>query len=179
MQRLSRRLAGLLAGTASRARARRPPAGELSTPADRALIVHELAPDFDLVPVAPSARIVEVDEELVRLTEQQKQLLEGLAESPASSSGRSRNREDTDRVRRGDQAGRRRQADARSSATGRGSPTTFDRRSSTTGYGRPPARADARADLARPAAGSTSVRRAARSVRHLLPAGRDRRARRP
>ena len=46
---------------------------------ERSLIVHELAPDFDLVP-SLRARISEVDDELVRLTEQQKQLLDGLAD---------------------------------------------------------------------------------------------------
>jgi Nuclease-related domain/UvrD-like helicase C-terminal domain/AAA domain len=51
------------------------------TLADRSRIVHEIAPDFDLVPTL-RARVAEVDEELVRLTERQKELLEGLIDEP-------------------------------------------------------------------------------------------------
>ncbi len=54
---------------------------ETLTPAERSQIVHELAPDFDLVP-SLRARISEVDEELVRLTERQKELLDGLVDEP-------------------------------------------------------------------------------------------------
>jgi Nuclease-related domain len=49
--------------------------------AARSLIVHQLAPDFELVP-SLRARLHEVDEELIRLTEQQKELLRGLEETP-------------------------------------------------------------------------------------------------
>jgi superfamily I DNA/RNA helicase len=55
----------------------RPP--EDLSPNDRSRLVYAIAPDFDLVPTLRS-RISEVDEELVRLTERQKELLEGLAE---------------------------------------------------------------------------------------------------
>jgi hypothetical protein len=48
---------------------------------ERSLILHELAPDFDLVPTL-RARISEVDDELIRLTEQQKELLDGLLDQP-------------------------------------------------------------------------------------------------
>ena len=51
------------------------------SPQDRSSIVHELAPDFELVP-SLRARVSQVDEELIRLTEQQKQLLDGLADQP-------------------------------------------------------------------------------------------------
>ena len=49
--------------------------------ADTSKVLHELAPDFDLV---PSLRAVlnQVDDELIRLTDQQVELLEGLRESP-------------------------------------------------------------------------------------------------
>jgi hypothetical protein len=50
-------------------------------PAARSRILHELAPDFDLVPTL-RARVHEVEEELVRLTERQKELLDGLVETP-------------------------------------------------------------------------------------------------
>lgn len=50
-------------------------------PAARAQVVRELAPDFDLIP-SLRARISEVDEELVRLTERQKELLEGFVDEP-------------------------------------------------------------------------------------------------
>jgi hypothetical protein len=50
-------------------------------PTNRARIVRELAPDFDLIP-SLHARISEVEEELVRLTERQKELLEGLVDEP-------------------------------------------------------------------------------------------------
>jgi hypothetical protein len=49
--------------------------------AARSLILHELAPDFELVP-SLRARLHEVDEELIRLTAQQKELLRGLVETP-------------------------------------------------------------------------------------------------
>jgi hypothetical protein len=49
--------------------------------AARSLIVHQLAPDFELVP-SLRARLHEVDDELIRLTAQQKELLAGLAETP-------------------------------------------------------------------------------------------------
>lgn len=49
--------------------------------AARSLILHELAPDFDLIPTL-RARVHQVDEELVRLTERQKELLDGLVETP-------------------------------------------------------------------------------------------------
>jgi hypothetical protein len=47
----------------------------------RSRIVHELAPDFELVP-SLRARLFEVEDELVRLTAQQKELLRGLVETP-------------------------------------------------------------------------------------------------
>jgi hypothetical protein len=47
----------------------------------RSLILHELAPNFELVP-SLRARLHEVDEELIRLTAQQKELLRGLVETP-------------------------------------------------------------------------------------------------
>jgi hypothetical protein len=47
----------------------------------RSLIIHQLAPDFELVP-SLRARLHEVDEDLIRLTEQQKELLRGLQETP-------------------------------------------------------------------------------------------------
>jgi hypothetical protein len=50
-------------------------------PAERSAIIRELAPDFDLVP-SLRARIFEVDEELVRLTNRQKELLDGLVDEP-------------------------------------------------------------------------------------------------
>ena len=56
-----------------------PPAG-LSR-GDRSRIVHEIAPDFDLVP-SLRAVLSEVEDELVRLTDQQVELLEGLIDSP-------------------------------------------------------------------------------------------------
>jgi hypothetical protein len=54
---------------------------ETLMPSERARIVHELAPDFDLVP-SLRARIFEVEEELVRLTQRQKELLDGLVDEP-------------------------------------------------------------------------------------------------
>jgi hypothetical protein len=51
------------------------------SPSSRAAIIRELAPDFDLVP-SLQARVSEVEDELVRLTEQQKELLGGLADRP-------------------------------------------------------------------------------------------------
>jgi hypothetical protein len=56
------------------------PAQEIPS-AVRSRILHEIAPDFDLVPTLRS-RLVEVDEELVRLTERQKELLDGLVDEP-------------------------------------------------------------------------------------------------
>jgi hypothetical protein len=47
----------------------------------RSKIVHALAPDFELVP-SLRARLQEVDEELIRLTEQQTQILRGLIDEP-------------------------------------------------------------------------------------------------
>jgi hypothetical protein len=47
----------------------------------RSKIVHALAPDFELVP-SLRARLQEVDEELIRLTAQQKQILQGLTDEP-------------------------------------------------------------------------------------------------
>jgi hypothetical protein len=47
----------------------------------RSLIVHELAPDFELIPSLRS-RLSEVDDELIRLTVQQVALLRGLVETP-------------------------------------------------------------------------------------------------
>ena len=64
-------------------RAARSIAGGLDRAA-RSLIVHELAPDFELVP-SLRARLHEVDEELVRLTAQQKETPRGLVESRGSS----------------------------------------------------------------------------------------------
>ena len=49
--------------------------------ATRSLIVHELAPDFELVP-SLRARLRDVDDELIRLTAQQLELLRGLVETP-------------------------------------------------------------------------------------------------
>jgi Nuclease-related domain/AAA domain len=49
--------------------------------AARSLIVHELAPDFELVPSLRGC-LHDVEEELIRLTEQQKELLDGLVETP-------------------------------------------------------------------------------------------------
>ena len=49
--------------------------------AARSLVVHELAPDFELVP-SLRARLHDVEDELIRLTEQQKELLDGLIETP-------------------------------------------------------------------------------------------------
>src|SRR5262249_23066868 len=46
---------------------------------DRSRVIHAIAPDFDLVPTLRS-RISQVDEELVRLTDRQKELLDGLVE---------------------------------------------------------------------------------------------------
>jgi hypothetical protein len=48
--------------------------------AARSRVVHELAPDFELVP-SLRARLLEVDDELVRLTTQQKELLHGLVDT--------------------------------------------------------------------------------------------------
>jgi hypothetical protein len=47
----------------------------------RSLVVHELAPDFELVP-SLRARLHDVDDELIRLTAQQLELLRGLVETP-------------------------------------------------------------------------------------------------
>lgn len=49
--------------------------------AARSRTLHEIAPDFDLVPTL-RARVHEVEEELVRLTERQKELLAGLTDTP-------------------------------------------------------------------------------------------------
>jgi hypothetical protein len=49
--------------------------------AARSLILHQLAPDFELVP-SLRARLHEVDDELIRLTTQQRKLLRGLVETP-------------------------------------------------------------------------------------------------
>jgi hypothetical protein len=54
---------------------------ESLTTAERLQIVRALAPDFDLIP-SLRARTSEVNEELVRLTERQKELLEGLVDEP-------------------------------------------------------------------------------------------------
>jgi hypothetical protein len=54
---------------------------ETLTPAARTRIVREIAPDFDLVP-SLHARVSRVEEELVRLTERQKELLVGLVDEP-------------------------------------------------------------------------------------------------
>lgn len=48
--------------------------------ATRSRIVYELAPDFELVP-SLKARLLEVDDELVRLTTQQRELLHGLVDT--------------------------------------------------------------------------------------------------
>jgi hypothetical protein len=48
---------------------------------DVSKVLHELAPDFELVP-SLSAVLHEVEDELIRLTDQQVELLEGLRESP-------------------------------------------------------------------------------------------------
>lgn len=48
---------------------------------DRSRVLHEIAPDFDLIPTLTS-RVVAVEEELVRLTDRQKELLAGLEEAP-------------------------------------------------------------------------------------------------
>lgn len=49
--------------------------------AARSSVVHELAPDFELVP-SLRALLHEVDDELVRLTTQQKEIMRGLVETP-------------------------------------------------------------------------------------------------
>lgn len=64
---------------AIRSRRGQPPEG--LDRASRSLIVHEMAPDFELVPSLRS-RVNDVDDELVRLTEQQRALLDGLVETP-------------------------------------------------------------------------------------------------
>ena len=48
---------------------------------DRSLILHHLAPDFDLTP-SLRALVANVDDELIRLTAQQKELLDGFIDSP-------------------------------------------------------------------------------------------------
>lgn len=57
----------------------RPPTG--IDRAVKSLILHQLAPDFELIP-SLRARLNDVSDELVRLTKQQKSLLDGLAETP-------------------------------------------------------------------------------------------------
>ena len=49
--------------------------------AARSLIVHQLAPEFELVP-SLRAQLHEVDDELIRLTTQQRKLILGLVETP-------------------------------------------------------------------------------------------------